>query len=213
MTDALARAGELAIAEAEQLWLLDVSDPSARDQCAHAISSRAVITSIVEACGWTWEVPYRGNGQVEWCVMFAGACWRKAGLDPKWLAAFFASTMRLGAWARYLPWNEHQNPRPAGADLRLCAWLGRDSTSVPFEPRAGDILTIGDGIPAEGDHCTIVVSYDPVARIFETLEGNGVGIGPDGKSREGIVRAHRRVGGDGYCARMLVRPAPGDLIP
>lgn len=211
MTD-VAAAGQRAVAEARRLFALDVYDPSLADATPHGLASKAVISSIIKACGWDWELPYRGNGQVEWCVMFVGKSWREAGLDPKWLAAFFASTIRLSAWAHYRPWNQHDNHKPSSGELRLVAMLNQDSTSIPFTPQAGDILTIGDGTPPEGDHCTLVESYDPVTRMFSTIEGNGVGLGPDGKRREGIVRGQRKLGGAGYCARMLVRPGPSDLV-
>jgi hypothetical protein len=75
---------------------------------------------------------------------------------------------------------------------------------------AGDILMIGGGSPAMGNHITIVESY--AAGVFQTISGNGVGLGPDGKRRQGIVRAAVHLGGGGYCARRLVRPAAADLI-
>lgn len=211
-TDAdLARAGELAIAEAERYWNLDIYDPSHSDKSTRANESRANIDAMLRACGWTWQIPYNGNGQVEWCGIFAGACWRAAGLNPKWLATYFASTYRLDLWARYQAFDPaHPNPRPVSMRRRLFAELDQNSTSVPFEPRAGDILMIGDGNPAAGDHITLVVSYDPVQRTFRTLEGNGGGVGPDGNHREGVVRAVRKLGGPGYCARRLIRPGVDD---
>ncbi len=76
----------------------------------------------------------------------------------------------------------------------------------------GDILMIGDGSPKFGDHICLVESFDPDRHTFATLEGNGIGIGPDGKRRQGVVRGVRHLGGSGYCARRLIRPAPGDLL-
>ncbi len=212
MSDALAHAGELALAEAVRLWSLDVYDPPRSDKTPRGIASRAVIDSILLASCWSWEVPYKGDGiGPEWCGLFAGACWRAAGIDPKWLATYFASTWRLDCWARYEAFDAaHPNPRPA-TDPRLMAVLDAHSTSIPFRPRAGDILIIGDGQPPTGDHITIVESYDPATRIFRTVSGNGGGIGPDGKRRQGIVRADFRLGGPGYCARRVIRPGFGDL--
>lgn len=209
----LKSAGERAIQEATRLWSLDVFDPARSDHSHAADRSRQAIDSILTAAGWIWQVPYKGDGQLEWCGLFAAACWRAAGIDPKWLATYWASTYRLDVWARYRDFNpEHSNKRPTEGPYRLMAELDQFSHSLPFEPQAGDILMIGDGNPAMGDHITLVVNYDPDRKAFATIEGNGVGLGPDGKRRQGIVRAVRNLGGGGYCARRLIRPAPGDLL-
>jgi hypothetical protein len=204
--------GELALSEALRLWHLDVYDPPRSDRSERSKHSRSVIESILTASGWTWEVPYKGDGQVEWCGLFAGACWRAAGLDSKWLATYFASTYRLDNWARYRPWDAaHPNPRPIDRP-RMLAEFTSESTGVPFDPEPGDILMIGDGEPRCGDHICIVERYDEARRVFLTVEGNGTGTGPDGKRRQGIVRAERRLGGSGFCARRLIRPSEWDLV-
>lgn len=213
MTDAdLEAAGHAAVAEGMRLWNLDVFDPRASDMTERAVASRNAIDDVLAAGGWTWQVPYRGDGQVEWCGLFVAACWRATGIDPKWLATYFASTYRLDTWARYRTFNaKHPNPKPATGPYRLLAELTLESVRLPFEPRAGDILTIGDGNPLAGDHICLVRSFDPARRVFLTVEGNGTGLGPDGKRRQGIVTTERRLGGDGFCARRLIRPAPSDL--
>lgn len=204
--------GRAVVAEAARLWNLDVFDPSRADKSERANKSRAVIDQLLTACDWTWEVPYLGDGQVEWCGIFAGACWRAAGLDPKWLRTYFPSTYRLDTWAKYRDFDvKHPNPRPVAGPWRLVAEFGKESTSLPFAPMPGDILMIGDGTPVTGDHICIVESFDATARTFRTIEGNGVGMGPDGKRRQGIVRGVRHLGGEGYCARRLIRPAPSDV--
>ena len=205
--------GDRAVAEARRLFALDVYDPPASMHNEAAERSRKVIDQILTSAGWLWEVPYRGDGQVEWCGLFAAACWHAAGIDPHWLATYFASTYRLDVWARYESFDaKHPNPKPAAGPHRMIANLDAHSTAVPWLPLPGDILMIGDGTPAAGDHITIVESYDPASLTFTTLSGNGVGLGPDGKRRQGIVRSTARVGGAGYCARRLIRPAPGDII-
>ncbi len=210
--DRLRRAGELAVAEAVRLWSSDIYDPSRSDKSERANRCRAAIDSMLRACGWSWEIPYLGNGQVEWCGIFAGTCWRAAGIDIQWLATYFASTYRLDTWASYQTFDAaHTNHKPTTGPFRLMASLDSMSTSIPFEPQAGDILTVGDGSPPYGDHITIVVSYDPVRRVFSTISGNGGGIGPDGKRREGVVRADFKLGGPGYCARRLIRLGASDL--
>lgn len=210
--DKLEAAGRAAIAEAARLWDSDIYDPPRNDDSARGVASRAAINAIVHAGGWTW-IDYKGDGDVEWCGLFAAACWRVAGIDPKWLASYFASTYRLDIWARYRSFDaKHPNPRPDDGPWRRIANLDAKSAELPFEPRAGDILMIGDGSPMFGDHITLVDSYDPARKAFNTIEGNGIGIGPDGKRRQGVVRAVRHLGGSGYCARRLIRVAPGDLL-
>ncbi len=213
MTTALALAGERAITEATRLWSLDIIDPKYSDRSDRATMSRHRISNILAEAGWAWEVPYKGDGQVEWCGLFAAACWRKAGLDPRWLATYWASTYRLGQWARYRSFDDrHPNPRPTSGELRLVATLNEGSTSLPWTPQAGDVLTIGDGHPPNGDHICLVESFDPATLTFATIEGNGTGLGPDGMRRQGVVRGSRHIGGGGYCARLLIRPSFDDLI-
>lgn len=209
--DRLIAAGRAATAEAARLWASDVYDPSRADKTERGNRSRQAINAIVHAGGWTW-IDYRGDGDVEWCGLFAAACWRVAGIDPKWLATFWASTYRLDRWARYQDFNEHKNPKPTQGPHRLIANLDEHSTDLPWEPRAGDILMVGDGTPVFGDHITLVDSWNAATKTFSTLEGNAVGVRFDGKRRQGIVRAQRRLGGAGYCARRLIRPAVGDLL-
>lgn len=208
----LARAGELAIAEADRLWALDVYDPPKTDKSKRADRSRAVIDAILRDAGWGWMTPYLGNGEPQWCGLFAAACWRAAGINPSMLATYWASTYRLRLWARYHEFGGRPNPAPKEGPRRLIAQLDERSTSLPFVPRPGDLLVVGNGGKADGDHITLVVGYDAGRRVFSTLEGNGIGLGPDGKRREGIVRGERRLGGAAYCARWLYRPAPVDLL-
>lgn len=210
--DRLEAAGRAAVAKAVEYWSRDIIDPARNDYSPRAVVSRAAINEIVHAGGWTW-IDYRGDGDLEWCGLFVATCWRAAGLDPKWLAAYFSSTYRLDLWARYRDFDEKRpNPKPVTGPWRLLAELDRDSTTLPFAPRAGDILMIGDGQPRSSDHICLVESFDPERRVFQTIEGNGIGLGPDGKRRQGVVRATRYLGGGGYCARRLIRPAPSDLL-
>lgn len=216
MTDAdLEQAGQAAVAEALRLWNLDIIDPRRSDDSQHAIESRHHIDEMLMACGWDWCVPYKGDGALEWCGLFAGACWKVAGLDPKWIRTYFASTYRLGMWGGYRSFDvKHLNPSPPpDVQRRKIVKLNQSSTSLPWQPREGDILTIGDGNPIDGDHITLVRSFDAEHNVFHTIEGNGTGLGPDGKRRQGVVQAERRLGGEGYCARLLIRPAPSDLEP
>lgn len=208
----LQSAGQAALMAAQQYWQTGTYDPQVSDHSAAAEASRSVIDSILKACGWGGE-PYKGDGQVEWCGLFAGACWRAAGLDPKWLADYFPSTYRLDQWANYRDFGKVPNVKPSDpTQWRRVANLDQTSQGLPWAPQAGDILMIGDGLPAAGDHICIVESYNPVARTFVTYEGNGNGLLPDGTRRQGIVRGVRHLGGTGYCARRLIRPGTSDLL-
>lgn len=208
----LATAGRAAVAEAERLWALDVFDPKQSDDSPRAKHSKLIITDILRSAGWGWKAPYRGDGWVAWCGMFVAACWKAAGADPKWFASFWVSTVRLLAWVRYLPFLGKPNPKPKTGPYRLLAKITRKTKTLPFVPRAGDILVIGNGDPEAGDHICLVVSYDAERRCFSTLEGNAGGIGPDGKWREGIVKAERYIDAPGYVAMWLYRLAPSDLV-
>jgi hypothetical protein len=79
-----------------------------------------------------------------------------------------------------------------------------------IEPRAGDVIIVGDGNPPVGDHITVCCGFDAKTSTVSTISGNGVGLGPDGKRREGIVRRDFKPG-EGYQPLWLVRPAFDDL--
>ena len=213
MTDALTRAGELAVIEAERLWSLDVYDPPRADKSARANSCRAVIEGIIRGAGWGFTCPYLGNGPPQWCGMFAAACWRAGGIDPSWFATYWASTYRLRCWARYERFDQrHPNPMPAtSTDLRMFGEL-HPGKPLPFDPRPGDVVIVGDGEPDAGDHVTVCVRYDAARRVFETISGNGGGAGPRGDRREGISRREYAIDTGGYRAMFVVRPAFGDLL-
>ncbi len=212
-TGALELAGQRAVTEARRLWNLDIYDPPVGDKRPRTPECLSIIAGIIDRCGWLSK-PYAGNGPPQWCGLFAGDCWRAAGMDPKWLAVWWASTMRLGAWARYQNWNEHKNPKPSTwgtDDLRMIGRLD-PGRPLPFEPRAGDVVVVGDGNPTDGDHITLLAAYNANRRSFNTLSGNGGGIGPKGDSREGISQREYLIDAGKYRAMWLVRPAFGDLL-
>jgi len=209
-SDALQLAGERAVAEAQRLWSLDVYDPRVADDTENGKRCKAIISDIVRDAGWTWAVPYRGDGAVQWCGMFAAACWRTAGIDPQWLATFWASTLRMATWFRYRDWNETSaGDRPASGGRMIMR--GTDATFPDGTlPRAGDIVIVGDGTPAEGDHITLLERYSP--SVFHTVSGNGGGEGPVGKRREGISKADYFATRGGYRVLWVARPGVGDLL-
>lgn len=214
--DRLTQAGQLALAEAVRLWHADIIDPSVADLTdpdrpghERAIRSREHIDRMLKAAGWGGHAPYAGNRRgPEWCGIFAAACWRVAGIKPELLATWFASTYRLFAWAHYRSFNSKANPKPPSGPYRVAVKLtGLRADQV--NTRAGDVLVVGDGSPEYGDHITIVKSY--ADGVFATISGNGGGVGPDGKHREGVVARDFQLTGTGYRALWLYRPAVGDL--
>lgn len=208
----LERAQRAALLEAVRLWESDIIDPKRDDHSEHAERSRAEIDHMLRAGGRADLVPYLGDGHTQWCGYFLAKCYLEAGLDPHWLSTWFGSTWRLWAFATYHDFDEHHtNRRPVTGPYRLaCRLKGKAPT---FSPRAGDILIVGNGDPAEGDHITIVESYDAELGVFQTISGNGGGLGPDGKRREGVVRAaFHLTATSGYFAMWLYRMAPSDLI-
>ena len=207
--EALALAGQRAITEARRLWNLDVFDPPIGSKHPRAAECCSIIAGIIQRNGWLSQ-PYKGNGSPQWCGMFAGDCWRAAGMDPKHLAVWWASTMRLLAWARYLPWNQHKNPKPTNGDERLCGRL-EPGKPLPFAFQTGDVVIVGDGAPPEGDHITLGVTWNEARRSFNTISGNGGGLGPNGDNREGISQREYFIDNGRYKAMWMLRPAFGDL--
>ena len=204
-------AGQTAIATALAEWSRPVFDPRRVDMSTPAAFSKTAITKYIhEGLGWTWEPDYKGDGDFEWCGAFAAWCWAQAGLKLEWRKPFWASTYRLDRWARYQPFDaKTKNARPAQGPHRLIADLNEDSESLPFTPQPGDVLLIGPAGSGYGKHICLVESY--ANGVFSTIEGNGVGRSSDGQIRQGVVRGKRKLGGDGWHARRLIRPAPGDL--
>lgn len=213
MTDALTRAGELAVAEAERLWSLDVYDPPRNDQSVQGKACKAAIADVIRTAGWGFALPYLGNGEPQWCGLFAATCWIRAGLDPRWAATYWASTYRLGLWARYQKFSA-KSPNLPPADPRDRRLIGRIRPlgPLPFEPRPGDVVIVGDGEPEAGDHVTLCTSYNARGRTFETISGNGGGTGPRGNQREGISRRTYAIDSGRYRAMWIMRPAFGDLL-
>jgi hypothetical protein len=205
----LAKSGQAAIDTAGTLWHSDIFDPRRTDHSIRAESSRKAIDSFIhEGLGWTWEPPYAGDGDFEWCGAFAAYCW--SAIKPELRKTYFASTYRLDRYARYQSVNGEKNSGKG----RLIADLDEHSLSVPWEPHAGDILLIGPPGSGYGKHICLVESYNwnGKTKVFRTIEGNGTGRGPDGKQRQGVVCGERHLGGNGWHARRLIRPSVEDLI-
>lgn len=221
---ALVAAGERAVATALAWWRLDIYDPRINDTSANAKRSKNFIDEFCKLVGWTWIVPYDGDGEVEWCGIFAGAAWRKAGLKLDIAKTFFPSTWRLVAFAHYKPYDEkNKNQKPKKGPYRRIMYFDEKSktTDVPthddgvslesFIPRAGDVVIIG---PAGKDkHICLLekVTVEDGVCWFHTIEGNGTGTDPDDNKQHGVVRAKRRIGGTGWHVRKVIRLAPSDV--
>lgn len=211
MSDKLAAFGEKVAENMEAMWKLDVFDPEIGSSHPRAKFCLNVISKIIAENGWGWALPYRGDGPPQWCGMTAGKAYADAGLDPSWLPAYFASTHRLHCWATYQRFDRRSkpNPRPATGGRRLYVDLRRPFT---IEPQRGDIVIVGDGDPAVGDHVTVNMGYDAGTRTFDTISGNGGGVGPRGTRNNGISRKSYRIGQAGYAPMYLIRPATSDLL-
>jgi hypothetical protein len=224
MTDII-EFGKRVVEAATRLFQSDIIDPSANDLAspplddayrrkahARAVRSREAIDDMLKACGWGAHVPYAGNHHgPEWCGIFAGKCYREAGLDPQWLATWFPSTYRLNRWATYRPFDaKHVNKKPLLGPYRQAIKV---DGKLPdgFVMPAGAIVVVGDGTPSEGDHITIGVRVTATG-IF-TISGNGGGNGPDGKHREGVVeREFPFVASSGYRVLWIYVAAPSDVL-
>lgn len=215
-TDArLATAGKLAITWARLTWTKNIAD--------NALGEPMIDPMIRTNAGinWHWRPPYRAD-TFEWCGAFAAFAWYRS-IAMKTRQAFFSSTGRLDAWARYEVYTGEPNPRPAVGAYRSYVNLDEHSTHPWVAgfggtgPRAGDILLVGGVGTGPGKHITLVERYDEAKGIFHTIEGNGGGYGPDGVRRQGVVISQRPLGGKGllptaYHARRLIRPAPHDIL-
>lgn len=221
--ESLARAGEIAAAEALGLWGLNIVEPP---NTARAYAdSRARIDHMIrslEGLGWTWLKAYQKDGDFEWCLAFAATCWAKAGLLLELRKHFWSSTFRMEQWVNYRNFEEHSSgERPTDVAPRMVIEL--DENSKPEDcvfsdgtlPRAGDIVMVGPSDSKDyGVHGAVAAAYDPKTGIFDTIEGNAgsrlSGLGPRGDKREGVIKAKRKVGGD-YCVRRVMRPSLADL--
>lgn len=216
----VAAAGRAALAEARRLFDSDIWDPPKSDHRPIAERWRDAITGMISSdlgLGWTWEGRYEGDGDFEWCGAFASTCWGAVGLPLATRRPFWASCYRLNRWGLGKPIDDRTpSGKPPG---RLCVALDENMKRLPdgVTPQEGDIVIVGGIGSGPGKHITVVESFD--GQDFHTYEGNARGMGPDGKSRQGVVRARRPLGlhrgqaATAYHARWIIRPAPEDLHP
>jgi hypothetical protein len=229
----LKQAGERALERGLAAWNRDIIDPprqSIRDSAFD--SDRAEIDGYVRNAVLLGGVQYpkifkyTKDGDYEWCGAFAAHCWEPF-VQPDLRQLYFPSTYRLDCYGRYMAGFQTPNAqaiakkysRPevgARKHIRLTHTSTAEEVNV-FAPRAGDILLVGTSNgPAYGAHVTVIERWDPTAKVFHTVEGNGTGVGPDGKRRQGVVKAVRPLGSTTptrtYHALRIIRPGITDMI-
>jgi len=229
----LKEAGERVIERALAAWSRDIIDPPGKSLNDPAFDSdRTEIDAYIRngvLLGGTQNprtFKYQKDGDYEWCGAFAAHCWEPF-IQSDLRQLYFPSTYRLDCYGRYIAGFQTPNaqsvwrkyPRPAEGARKYLKLTSLTAPSVvnDFAPQAGDILLVGTSTgPAYGAHITLVESWDPVKRIFNTIEGNGTGLGPDGKRRQGVVKAQRPLGTQTpnrvYHALRLIRPGITDFV-
>jgi hypothetical protein len=229
----LKSAGERALERGLAAWNRDIIDPPGRSLNDPAFDSdRTEIDSYIRnglLLGGTQNPKtfrYSKDGDYEWCGAFAAHCWEPF-VHPDLRQLYFPSTYRLDCYGRYLSGFKTPNAIKILERFPKQAVGGRKHIRISHEtpvetvnsfgPRAGDILLVGTSTgPGYGAHITIVERWDPATKMFHTVEGNGTGLGPDGKRRQGVVKALRPLGGANparlYHALCLIRPGINDLV-
>ena len=200
-------AGVEAIETALRWWKDDIYDPKRSDTSIEAEYSASIIdTFIRNGLGWGWEPPYEGDGDFEWCGAFAATCW--AAVKPELRKAYFSSTYRLDRYAKYRSAFGEKNEGSGRLVLDLDENTNVREFPSKWQVMPGDILLVGRA--GYGSHICLVESYDAEGGVFSTVEGNGVGKGPNGERQHGVVRAKRILAAE-YGARRIIRPSAEDL--
>lgn len=202
----LRRAGEEAVAIALRWWQEDIYDPKPDDTSPAAAYSKAVIGSMITgSLGWTWEEPYVGDGDFEWCGAFAATCW--GAVKPELRQLCFASTYRLDRYGAYRDvLGTSTGVRPATGPARVREVVDGLNEAWSIAPRAGDILLVGK--KGYGTHICLVESFTAGTGVFNTIEGNAYGAGPNGERQQGVIRGERNL----VEVRRIIRPGVDDLI-
>jgi hypothetical protein len=229
----LKQAGERAVERALAAWSRDIIDPPGKSLNDSAFDSdRTEIDSYIRngvLLGGTQNpksFKYTKDGDYEWCGAFAAHCWEPF-ITPELRQLYFPSTYRLDCYGRYIAgfqtpnaqavWKKYPKPTEgARAYLKLNS-LSTPSIVTDFGARPGDILLVGTSTGAAyGVHVTLIERWDPDNKMFHTIEGNGTGIGPDGKRRQGVVKAQRPLGSQtpnkSYHALRIIRPGITDFV-
>jgi hypothetical protein len=157
----------------------------------------------MDGCGWRTE---------EWCGAFVAFCYALA-VHPKIRRHLFPSTLRLGLYATQRNdanlWPYRRVRLPSGEVLQLAevraqrgggplTMRGLDLQSV----RPGDIVLVKEGI--WGGHITLATAV--LDGVIQTISGNTLGRGSDGKQRSVGVVTYRP-----DQIRAAIRPCLCDL--
>lgn len=167
-----------AIKRARAQWELDVTEPGEGGDF-HPIN--AYIKSM-DGIGWTWEEDYVRNGQFAWCGAF--------------VAFAYGPRFSFGIRKKIMP-----------SCYRLMAnWASTSRHRDPDEIMPGDIVVVwtdDSQKPAQGNHITLALTTPDDDGIFETVEGNAKGEGPDGRWREGVSKRTRNIADVAHVYRPL----------
>ena len=161
-----------AVKRAHAEWGLNVHEPDAR-----------IDTYIRSSAGlnWTWEEPYRKNGQFSWCGAFAAFCYTRARLQIK--KKIFPSCYRL-----------HTN------------WAKTSRYIHPDNLQVGDIVVVYTSKRAvQGDHITLCTDISEWAEygLMTTIEGNAHGMLGDETQGEGVITRKRSLSEVAHIYRLL----------
>lgn len=142
-----------------------------------------------------------------WCGLFAQACYRAAGLDRN-LASVGKCLYGFGLGNRTSPGGKtkafasYTDPGAEHAASRTVATMG------PWV-RPGDLVLHQDPKRKYNGHVMICLSVSPGHLL--TIEGNAVGLLPDGTRAQGVVVRRWKLD-DPYLS-WVVRAAEGEVIP
>lgn len=167
-----------AIKRAEAEWQLNVTEPE-YDGDWQRINT---YIKSSEGLGWSWEADYTKNGQFSWCGAFAAFAYGRSVL-PSIRQKIFPSCYRL--WSSW------------GKTSRC-----RDGE----QPQIGDIVTVFTSdaqSPVQGNHIVLVTSAPDDMGLFNTIEGNAHGEGPDGDMIEGVIKRQRSMDSVAHIYRLL----------
>jgi hypothetical protein len=168
---------EEALKRAQAEWKRNVTEPSYGGDWQRI---DAYIRSS-EGLGWSWEDDYTRNGQFSWCGAFAAFAYGRSVL-PSIRKKIFPSCYRM--WANW----------------------GKTSRCRDGElPAPGDIVTVftsDEQSPAQGNHIVLVASAPDDMGLFDTIEGNAHGEGPEGRI-EGVIKRQRSMDSVAHIYRLL----------
>lgn len=161
-----------AVQRAHAEWDLNVHEPDAR-----------IDTYIRSNAGldWSWEKPYKKNGQFSWCGAFAAFCYTKVRLQIR--KKIFPSCYRL-----------HTN------------WAKTSRYIHPEKVQVGDIVVVYTSKRAvQGDHITLCTNISEFADtgMITTIEGNAHGTLGDGTNGEGVITRQRSLSQIAHVYRLL----------